>query len=191
VRRLALLSCLAAAGCATSVKDWSAEQPLEPGYALLAGRLQHDRLLVEGPAGQEFDIRPAAETFLVALPVGTYVVRGFSELESVDDSVSFEAVAGRALYIGDFGPVANREGLLVVPVYDERGATVEELRDRYGARLPDVDPGLVRSAVDIIGDHFLIRVARPEPSRVTYSIGFGFGSYGRGSSVSVGTRGHR
>jgi hypothetical protein len=190
VRTLALLL-LAAAGCATSVSDWSAEQPLEPGYALLAGRLQHERLLVEGTGGREFDIRPAEETFLVALPVGTYVVKGFSELESVDDTVSFEVLPGRALYIGDFGPVANREGLLVVPVYDERGATVEELRDRYGARMPDIDAGLVRSSVDILGEQFLIRVARPEPSRVTYSIGFGFGSYGRGSSVSVGTRTNR
>ena len=45
--RIGALLLLAAAGCATSVKDWSADQPLGSGYALLAGRIAHERLRVE------------------------------------------------------------------------------------------------------------------------------------------------
>lgn len=165
-------------GCATTVRDLPVGEPPPPGQGLIAGRVDFGRLSVRGFAdGASLAIEPRHTTFLVALPPGTYAITGFGAYQPKNEQVTFEAVAGQALYIGDFMRAANKEGQLVVAVHDSLDGAIRELRRRYGDDLPIVQAGLVQSNLERPDGTFLIAVYREEP-RVHSSFGIAIGGVG-------------
>ena len=153
-----LLAC-----CAATVRDVPA-----PGAAdaLVAGRLAFGgtrigaTMWLRGPGGREIIVRPEAETFLVALPPGTYELRRFGSFAISDDRVTFEVAPGQARYIGTFRATRDPYGKAGVRVVDERGEVARALEARYGPETPALEPGLVASSLEPLAPGDLVIALR-------------------------------
>ena len=184
----ALLLFLAA--CSTTVRDLPPDRAPDGNAAMLAGRMEfagtkiQPTLRLRSLDGKKIVVKPKHATFLVALPPGTYRLERFGKYEPSLDKITLEAEAGEARYIGTFRAWRDPLGDLKVLVSDDMWPVAEELVDRYGPELPQMEPGLVRSELPPVDGALAIAV-RPVPSSnipiyVSFGLGFGYGFYGGG-----------
>ncbi|MHC4547460.1 MAG: hypothetical protein ACYTEZ_01675 [Planctomycetota bacterium] len=183
--RLAGLACVLCAACATTIRDLPPEKLPAGARAMLAGRLDFagtridSTLRLRSLQGHELVVRPTHATFLVEVPPGTYEVQRFGSYAPRDDRLTLEAKRGKARYVGSFRAARDAYGDLRVVVRDEMWPVAEELVDRYGPALPQVEPGLVRSSLPPIegtDKELVIALQRVESSAwpIFFSLGLGF-----------------
>jgi hypothetical protein len=190
VRAPALLLIAACAACASTLRDVPPDRKPDATKAMVAARLDfagtqiEPTLRLRSLQGSEVKVRPEYATFLVELAPGSYELRRIGDYVPKEDRLTFEAKAGVVNYIGSFHAGRDAYGDLRLVVEDEMMLVAEELVDRYGPELPDMVPGMVRSAlvpVDREITKLVVPLARVAPSYppIFFSIGLGFyGSYG-------------
>jgi len=192
-----LLLVVACAACTTTLRDVPPGRKPDVTKAMIAARMEFTGTQIEPTMrlrslqGAEVKVRPEYATFLVELPPGTYELARFGDYVPKSDRLTFEAKVGVINYIGSFHAGRGAYGDLQLVVENEMMLIAEELVDRYGPELPDMVPGMVRSALVPTDREIaklvvpLARVARSYPP-VSFSIGLGFyGVYG-----GSGYRGH-
>jgi hypothetical protein len=188
--RPAALFLLVCAACTTTLRDVPPSRKPDATKAMIAARMDFAGTQIEpvlrlrSLQGQEMKVRPEYMTFLVELPPGSYALERVGDYVPKTDSLTFEAKTGVINYIGSLHAGRNAYGDLILVVENEMMTIAEELVDRYGPELPDMVPGLVRSAlVPVDGEIRKLEVplARVAPSYppVSFSVGLGFyGVYG-------------
>jgi hypothetical protein len=206
---------MACAACTTTLRDVPPSRKPDPTKAMIAARMDFAGTQIEATLrlrslqGKELKVRPEYKTFLVELAPGSYELQRVGDYVPKSDRLTFEAKAGVIHYIGSLHAERNEYGDLVLVIENEMMAVAEEIVDRYGPELPDIVPGLPRSAlVRVDGElaKLVVPLARVVPSYppISFSIGLGFyGAYGgwgyhppshggggttRGSHASRGTR---
>ncbi|MHC4930743.1 MAG: hypothetical protein ACYTGV_00935 [Planctomycetota bacterium] len=185
--RLALLVLTCLSACSSTVKDLPLGRPVEEGKALIAARVAYGgtgigpRLYLRPDRGNRLLVEPSHEAFVVALEPGRYTIEQFGLYLPAAGRVTFEAVAGRAHYIGDFRPYRDEMGNLRIVLSDGLDALREELRLRYGADTPALERSLAQSSLEPLGDprKDVVIAMRPVDSRVTGTVTGSF-SYGAG-----------
>lgn len=171
MRAASLVPALLAAACATVVKDLPRDEPVAADAALLAGSLEFSRLQLRSSEGRLYVVRPEGTAFLVAVPPGTYTVEAFGVFRPAYDTLTLEAAAGRARYVGSFRPARDEHGELRVVVRDEMDAVAGALRERYGER--EIERALVQSSLEpLAGDALVVAVYRPESYPYPYYGGY-------------------
>lgn len=191
MRAVALLLTFCAA-CTTTLRDVPPSRKPDPTKAMIAARMDFNGTEIEpvlrlrSLQGQKMKVRPEYKTFLVELPPGSYALERIGDYAPKADSLTFEAKTGVIHYIGSLQAGRDAYGDLQLVVENEMLAIAEELVDRYGPELPDVVPGLLRSAlVPVEGEiaKLVVPLARVAPSYppIAFSLGLGFyGTYGGG-----------
>jgi hypothetical protein len=207
---------MACAACMTTLRDVPPSRKPDATKAMIAARMDFAGTQIEATLrlrslqGKEVKVQPEYVTFLVELPPGSYELQRVGDYVPKADRLTFEATAGVISYIGSLHAGRDAYGDLRLVVENEMMVIAEELVDRYGPELPDMVPGLVRSAlVPIDGElqKLVVPLARVAPSYppVSFSVGLGFygvyGGYGyrhhpghgsggtpRGSHASRGSR---
>jgi len=165
-----MVSLLLLAACASTVRDLPAGSGAEEGDALLAGRLSFGgtriapKLRLRSPGGRDVIVKPEHETFLVAVPSGTYEIERFGDYRPANDRLVIEAAPGPARYVGTFAATRDRYGALRVVVRDEIGRVEADLRRRYGEAMPGIEPELARSSLEPLENGELVVAVE----RVTY-----------------------
>ena len=197
MRPAALLLIVACAACTTTLRDVPPSRQPDVTKAMIAARMDFTGTQIESTLrlrslqGKEVKVRPEYATFLVELAPGTYELARIGDYVPKADRLTFEAKVGVITYIGSFHAGRDVYGDLRLVVEDEMMLIAEELVDRYGPALPDMVPGMVRSAlvpIDREIQKLVVPLARVAPSYppVSFSIGLGFyGVYG-----GYGYRGH-
>jgi hypothetical protein len=187
VRALALLL---VAACTTTLRDVPPDRKPDVAKAMIAARLDFAGTKIEPTLhlrslqGSKVKVRPEYATFLVELAPGSYELQRIGDYVPKADRLTFDAKAGVVTYIGSFHAGRDAYGDLRLVVESEMMLIAEELVDRYGPELPDMVPGMVRSAlvpVDREITKLVVPLARVAPSYppISFSIGLGFyGSYG-------------
>lgn len=173
--RAALALCVLFAACATVVRDLPPDAAPE-GEALLAGSSDFSSLRLRSAEGRTYVVRPEGRVFLVALPPGTYTVTAIGPYRPSYDTLTIEARAGRARYVGSFRAARDESGVLRVAVRDELDQVARALSARYGERR--LEKALVRSSLEPLGNgDLVIAVHRPEPYYPYPYYGFGWYGY--------------
>jgi hypothetical protein len=183
--RPAALLLIACAACTTTLRDVPPSRKPDATKAMIAARMDFAGTQIEpvlrlrSLQGQEVKVRPEYKTFLVELPPGSYALQRVGNYVPKADSLTFEAKTGVINYIGSFHAGRSAYGDLLLVVENEMMKIAEELVDRYGPELPDMVPGLLRSAlVPVDGEISRLEVplARVAPSYppVSFSVGLGF-----------------
>lgn len=173
------------AGCASPVRDLPADRAPEPGAALVAGTLAvagtpvQASLYLRSQEGRLIEVRPAHETFLVALSPGTWTIRQIGSFLTSDDLLRFEAVPARARFIGAFQPARDEGGNLKLVVRDRCDEAQRILEERYGPAAPLLEPGLVESSVPPLaeggGDLVVALQRRPPRTHASMHMGWACG----------------
>lgn len=188
--RAAVLFLVACAACTTTLRDVPPSRKPDPTKAMIAARMDFAGTQIEpvlrlrSLQGQAMKVRPEYKTFLVELPPGSYALERVGDYVPKADSLTFEATAGVIHYIGSLHAGRNAYGDLELVIENEMMAIAEELVDRYGPELPDVLPGLPRSALAPVDGEvakLVVPLARVAPSYppLAFSVGLGFyGVYG-------------
>ena len=175
---------LGCAGCVATVRDLPPDRGFAESPALLAGRwrvtgtrIGSTILLQTGD--EQILLRPDQPTFLVAVPPATYVVRRFGSFAPSNTRVTLEARPGATIYIGTFEAGALRAGELRIEVVDEMDDVEEDLRRRYGDKLPGLTRGLVRLSPGPADGSLVITVVPTWDSYTypRYRYGFQYGGH--------------
>jgi hypothetical protein len=185
--RLALLALACVAACSSTVKDLPPDRPVPEGMALIAARVAYGgtdigpRLFLRPEGGNRLLVEPSHEAFVVALEPGRYTIERFGLYVPVVGRVTFEAIAGKAHYIGDFRPYRDEKGNLRIVVSDGLEALGMDLGLRYGASTPALERSLARSSLEPLDDPRggVVIAMRPWDSRITGTVTGSF-SYGAG-----------
>ena len=183
---------MACAACTTTLRDVPPSRKPDATKAMIAARMDFagtqidSTLRLRSLQGKELKVQPEYMTFLVEMPPGSYELQRVGNYVPKADRLTFQAKAGVINYIGSFRGERDAYGELRLVIEDEMMLIAEELVDRYGPELPDMVPGLIRSAQVPTNRKIrkltipLVRVAPSYPP-ATFSVGLGFyGVYGGG-----------